>query len=78
MTTKAKLNQLAKKLGCSVDWERWEINAPDNRCFSDGGPHTLVFEPYDWDHFSWEDQYQDAIRRLECGLEECHCGECDS
>jgi hypothetical protein len=75
--SKKRLTQLARSLSCTVDWARWEIDAPPNKAFADGGPHSLVFEPYDWDNFTWEDQYQDAIRRLECGLIDCHCGDCD-
>jgi hypothetical protein len=45
----------ARDLGCEVDFERCEVNAPDGRCFSCGGEglHTLVFEPWrdDWDPY---------------------------
>jgi hypothetical protein len=78
MSTKQQLTNLVRDMGCTIDWERWEINAPDNHRFV-GGPHTIVFEPYDWDNFTWKEQYSDAITRLlETGLEECHCGDCDA
>ena len=79
---KAELRQAARELGCKIDWGNWQIKAPPNKCFGvgggpDNGLHELPFQPLSWQNYSWEVQYRDAVKRLECGLEDCHCGNCD-
>ena len=76
MTTKDKLIKLAKQLNCRLDFDMWDITAPDNHCFAENpGCHYIVFEPdSDW---TPELAMRDAYNRLSSGLLECHCGDCD-
>jgi hypothetical protein len=77
MSYRQRLIKLAAKLECRLEFgPMWDITAPDNHCFAcDPGCHYIVFEPWRGDKL--EERYQDAFERLSCGLQECHCGDCD-
>lgn len=58
-----KLEMLADKMHCTLDWSANDITSPKGMIFSATECHYIVFEPQD------DGWLEDAIYRLQCGLE---------
>lgn len=93
MTTSLEIKQLkkqvraaAKRLGVTVDFETWNLDAPEGKRFAGTGTHGTVFEPWsvmrpDGVEVLGNDQIaialKNALADLEDGLEDCpHDCEC--
>jgi hypothetical protein len=81
--TKKNLLRLASKLGLEVDENHslstmgFDISfyAPDGKCFSyEPGLHVIVASQ--WDDETRAECIQDAIDRLNYGLQDCECDYC--
>jgi hypothetical protein len=75
--TKQKLIRLAKKMNCRLEFEpAWDFTSPPNTRFIATESHYIVFDR-NGGLYTLEDCYLDALSRLETGLQECQCGDCD-
>ena len=79
MTTRQRVENLAKKLGATIEFDHTEphiyADAPKGMCWScDPGLHGLVAVPEEGETI--ESRWKDIYDRMKFGIEECRCSEC--